>query len=353
MPLPLLVGPFLLVHTAWADAITLDTGAVIQGDLARFEFGGECQISVTEGDLAGVIVTVPCQRVTSFVRTGPHLRVGVPEAGDELAPASSAAGATTPAPAALTPLSPPPDPLSLSDMVGSDPALLPVGTSPMEALLADPGSGAPIRAPSGAPNARLGTPAVRPTGTPASGPVSAAPPTEAIDGAPGALRTAPDAASAQVDPVETTAAAAPLPTTAGAATAAPAKAPAPRSTGAVPREPTIFDTLAVNPFDATPAPAAEPGAAATPAGPAPAVAAVPATAAPAAASSATAAAPAAAPTAAAKPPAPSGLGLSGWNLTAQPRPAPSMDAPPDDPVAAPEAEDPLDNERAMEREVQF
>jgi hypothetical protein len=55
--------------TARADVLTLDSGATIEGDLARYEFGGDCQIGVTEGELLGAIVIVPCHRVVSFVRT--------------------------------------------------------------------------------------------------------------------------------------------------------------------------------------------------------------------------------------------------------------------------------------------
>ena len=65
-----------LASTAFADSISLDTGATIEGDLARYELGGDCQISVTEGELAGVIVIVPCHRVSSFVRTS--IRTPVP-----------------------------------------------------------------------------------------------------------------------------------------------------------------------------------------------------------------------------------------------------------------------------------
>lgn len=65
-----------LASLAYADSITLDTGATIEGDLARYELGGDCQVSVTEGELAGVIVIVPCHRVASFVRTS--IRTPVP-----------------------------------------------------------------------------------------------------------------------------------------------------------------------------------------------------------------------------------------------------------------------------------
>lgn len=95
---------FLLLSAsaARADTITLDSGATIQGDLARFEFGGDCQISVTEGDLSGVIVIVPCHRVASFVRTSPR----VPVAVSTQEPAAVAATAPPPADAVLPAQSP-------------------------------------------------------------------------------------------------------------------------------------------------------------------------------------------------------------------------------------------------------
>ncbi len=59
----------LLASLALADTITLDTGAVIEGDLARYELGGDCQVSVAEGPLTGVILIAPCHRVLAFVRS--------------------------------------------------------------------------------------------------------------------------------------------------------------------------------------------------------------------------------------------------------------------------------------------
>ncbi|MFZ5480349.1 MAG: hypothetical protein ACOZNI_26530 [Myxococcota bacterium] len=67
----------LAIPVALADTILLDTGAAIDGDLARWEFGGDCQISVTEGGLVGAIVIVPCHRVQSFVRTGDRTPVPI------------------------------------------------------------------------------------------------------------------------------------------------------------------------------------------------------------------------------------------------------------------------------------
>lgn len=76
----------LLLAAARADTIQLDTGAVLQGDLARYEFGGDCQVSVTEGEYTGVIVIVPCHRVQSFVRTAVRTPepIGAPAAPEQL-----------------------------------------------------------------------------------------------------------------------------------------------------------------------------------------------------------------------------------------------------------------------------
>lgn len=98
---------------ALADTISLDTGATIEGDLARYEFGGDCQVSVGEGPLTGAILIVPCHRVTSFVRTQVRTPVAIGEApaqavasvaparpdvvppSDAATPAASADSATT------------------------------------------------------------------------------------------------------------------------------------------------------------------------------------------------------------------------------------------------------------------
>ena len=58
----------LLASLAFADTITIDTGASIDADLARYEADGDCQLSVTEGDLQGVIVILPCSRIVAFQR---------------------------------------------------------------------------------------------------------------------------------------------------------------------------------------------------------------------------------------------------------------------------------------------
>ena len=67
-----------LLVLARADSITLDTGAVVEGDLSRYQQGGNCEVVVTQGELMGVTLSVPCYRLQSFVRT--HAPVAPPQA---------------------------------------------------------------------------------------------------------------------------------------------------------------------------------------------------------------------------------------------------------------------------------
>ena len=69
-----------LISAARADTISLDTGATLTGDLARYELDGDCQISVTQGDLRGVILVLPCRRIQSFVRAEPPARPALADA---------------------------------------------------------------------------------------------------------------------------------------------------------------------------------------------------------------------------------------------------------------------------------
>jgi len=52
--------------TASADTFTLDNGAVIEGQMVVYNYSGECQMSITSGDLVGSIVIIPCDRIASF-----------------------------------------------------------------------------------------------------------------------------------------------------------------------------------------------------------------------------------------------------------------------------------------------
>ena len=55
--------------SANADTFTLDNGAVIEGQMVVYNYGGECQMSIIEGALVGSIVIIPCDRIDSFSRS--------------------------------------------------------------------------------------------------------------------------------------------------------------------------------------------------------------------------------------------------------------------------------------------
>lgn len=59
---------------ALADTITIDTGVVIEGSLARWAPEGDCQIAVAEGALQGATLTLPCARVVHFDRKIPDFQ---------------------------------------------------------------------------------------------------------------------------------------------------------------------------------------------------------------------------------------------------------------------------------------
>lgn len=87
-----LMVALLLGGSARADVITLDNGSVLVGDLGMYQFGGDCHVTVTEGPLLGVAVTVPCRRVARFERSNPnHGNVAVPLPPDPGPPPEAAA----------------------------------------------------------------------------------------------------------------------------------------------------------------------------------------------------------------------------------------------------------------------
>lgn len=94
----------LLVSLALADSVTIDTGATLQADLARYEAGGDCQLSVSEGELQGVIVILPCARVVAFSRAPGAMATAhaVPLAPPAVAPvAAGLAPIAAPTPASV------------------------------------------------------------------------------------------------------------------------------------------------------------------------------------------------------------------------------------------------------------
>lgn len=168
--MPLASVLLTLLGAAHADTITLDTGAAIQGDLARFEFGGDCQISVTEGDLAGVIIIVPCQRVESFARTGQRMpsAIGVTEPDGATTVRGNGESAVATAPAAILPVA----------TVGSV-VVAPSGRAPPENARL-PGSSGAAAAPTAALTTTAApTPAAAPpASTPVAGALAVSPVTE-------------------------------------------------------------------------------------------------------------------------------------------------------------------------------
>ena len=50
---------------------TLDSGAELHGELLEYHLEGSCQIAVVDGELAGTIMVVPCERIARFERTAP------------------------------------------------------------------------------------------------------------------------------------------------------------------------------------------------------------------------------------------------------------------------------------------
>lgn len=74
----------LLSHLALADTITLDSGAVIDGEIAEYQPSGDCRIAVTGGPLEGATVTLPCRRLARFERDPNDFAPVAPAAVEEV-----------------------------------------------------------------------------------------------------------------------------------------------------------------------------------------------------------------------------------------------------------------------------
>ena len=89
--------------TAFASPmlLTMDTGAEIRGELAMYQYGGDCQISVSEGPLSGAILIVPCARLQRFERepSAAAVEVSYSDIADEPAPAAEIAAEIAAVPA--------------------------------------------------------------------------------------------------------------------------------------------------------------------------------------------------------------------------------------------------------------
>lgn len=75
--------------TASADTFTLDNGAVIEGQMVVYNYAGECQMSITNGDLVGSIVIIPCDRIASFSKGAAAMTGVLPEPAPAVAPVAA------------------------------------------------------------------------------------------------------------------------------------------------------------------------------------------------------------------------------------------------------------------------
>ncbi|MEL6343520.1 MAG: hypothetical protein AAFV53_10325 [Myxococcota bacterium] len=166
-----------LSMSARADTFTLDNGATIEGVLAEYNMSGSCQISVDEGDLAGAILVIPCERISRFERT------------------SASPG---PAPA-LTSVAPAAPMIPTAPTVSPEPAPAPIAEPPVEEAVVD----APLALPPAAVPPAVAPFAAQPPDAPAASPalpemsITPAAPEADVVAAPAATPEAPAAASPQ------------------------------------------------------------------------------------------------------------------------------------------------------------
>lgn len=63
-----MVTLIVLSGLAMADTIELDNGAHIDGTLASWASDGECRVALEDGELAGTMLLMPCDRIVRFDR---------------------------------------------------------------------------------------------------------------------------------------------------------------------------------------------------------------------------------------------------------------------------------------------
>ena len=174
----------MMSMSANADTFTLDSGAVIEGEMVVYNYGGECQMSVMDGDLVGAIVLIPCDRIVSFSKT-PTTPAPPMEAPALTAAAVEAAVTPLAAPLEVVPpvageevlevevVAAPPEVVAVT----SEPEVAPFAAQPAEAPVAAPAE-APVAAPAEEvvaapieeePEAMASTPWADESGAPADG----------------------------------------------------------------------------------------------------------------------------------------------------------------------------------------
>jgi hypothetical protein len=121
--------------TASADTFTLDNGAVIEGQMVVYNYAGECQMSITNGDLVGSIVIIPCDRIASFSKgaavPAPPMEAPALSAASMAEAFSEPAPAVAPVAAVITEASP--VELIAVEEVALAPEIVAVTAAPIEA----------------------------------------------------------------------------------------------------------------------------------------------------------------------------------------------------------------------------
>lgn len=124
-----------LTAPAHADAFRLANGSVVEGTLATYELGGNCQIFVAAGPVRGATLLLPCAEILAFQRPGaeaPALVSAVPAT----APAAALAVEEVRAPAPLViPISEPEQAPGAASPAQEAPTALPAADEPVSASL--------------------------------------------------------------------------------------------------------------------------------------------------------------------------------------------------------------------------
>lgn len=182
-----------LTSPAHADAFTLANGSVVEGTLATYELGGNCQIFVASGPVRGATLLLPCDEILSFARPGsqPPQLTAVTPAAAPLAPPLLVEEVAAPVPI-VVPIDPPTQAPSAVELPPAEPtpaATLDGAAQPYAASLPEgyalPGDDAlaeQVTDESGPAAAQPEAPAAPPPanlrGTPRAAPVMGAPDTD-------------------------------------------------------------------------------------------------------------------------------------------------------------------------------
>ncbi len=194
-----IIAAAALSTPASADSFTLQNGSTVEGTLATYELGGNCQIFVATGQVRGATLLLPCDQILAYARQV--------EEGEE--------GETPVAGAPLTPDAAEPVPLEVEEVAAPAalPALAPeIASAPLAASTPPADAAAPtmaiIELPEEAAAAHAEAPPPTPQVVVTEEPAS---PTMAIIELPEAAPATPAVVAAAAEPAPTPAPAADLP----------------------------------------------------------------------------------------------------------------------------------------------